>query len=94
MEKYSSAVKSRRKTAINKRRNVIIESAFFSFLNINFLFSAYYKPDASKEYTEDDVVTPYDFLSELTKDWELAAKLPSTVPTRSVVVRTGSEILN
>ncbi|KAK3757935.1 hypothetical protein RRG08_058249 [Elysia crispata] len=56
---------------------------------VGFSGVSYYKPDASKEYTEDDVVTPYDFLSELTKDWELAAKLPSTVPTRSVVVRTG-----
>ena len=34
-------------------------------------------------------MTPYDFLSELTKDWEAAAKIPSTVSTRSVVIRTG-----
>lgn len=49
----------------------------------------YYKPDPNKEYTENDVVEPFDFLSHLTKEWEAAAKLPSQVPTRSVIVRTG-----
>ncbi|GFR90131.1 epimerase family protein SDR39U1 [Elysia marginata] len=56
---------------------------------VGFSGVAYYKPDDFKEYTEDDIVTPYDFLSELTKNWEAAAKIPSTVPTRSVVLRTG-----
>ncbi|GFO11252.1 epimerase family protein sdr39u1 [Plakobranchus ocellatus] len=46
-------------------------------------------PKVFVEYTEDDEVIPYDFLSELTKEWEAAAKLPSTVPTRSVIIRTG-----
>ncbi|CAL1539997.1 unnamed protein product [Lymnaea stagnalis] len=49
----------------------------------------YYKPDPNKEYTESDVVEPFDFLSQLTKEWEAAAKLPAQVPTRSVIVRTG-----
>ncbi|CAG5135907.1 unnamed protein product [Candidula unifasciata] len=49
----------------------------------------YYKPDAHKEYTESDIVEPFDFLSEVTRDWEAAAVLPSNVKTRLVVVRSG-----
>lgn len=56
---------------------------------VGFSGVSYYKPDDTKEYTENDVVAPYDFLSDLTKDWEAAARLPSTLPTRSVVIRTG-----
>uniref|UniRef100_A0A0B6ZIY9 DUF1731 domain-containing protein n=1 Tax=Arion vulgaris TaxID=1028688 RepID=A0A0B6ZIY9_9EUPU len=49
----------------------------------------YYKPDTNKEYTESDKVEPFDFLSEVTKDWEAAAVLPDNVKTRSVILRTG-----
>ncbi|XP_005109612.1 epimerase family protein SDR39U1 [Aplysia californica] len=50
---------------------------------------SYYKPHPNKEYTEESLVEPYDYLSELTRDWERAAALPDTVSTRSVIVRTG-----
>jgi len=50
---------------------------------------SYYKPDPDKQYTEEDVVAPYDFLSELTKDWEHAASGAKLSGTRTVILRTG-----
>jgi len=50
---------------------------------------AYYKPDPEKTYTEEDEVAPYDFLSELTRDWEAAASGARVAGTRTVILRTG-----
>lgn len=49
----------------------------------------YYKPDPYKEYTENDKVEPFDFLSEVSRDWEAAAVLPANIKTRLVILRSG-----
>ncbi|XP_056632497.1 epimerase family protein SDR39U1 [Diorhabda sublineata] len=51
-----------------------------------------YKPDNSYEYTEDSCVKPYDFFSELCKDWEEAAQFQDTETKRKcriVKIRSG-----
>uniref|UniRef100_A0A1A8G2H6 Short chain dehydrogenase/reductase family 39U, member 1 n=1 Tax=Nothobranchius korthausae TaxID=1143690 RepID=A0A1A8G2H6_9TELE len=52
---------------------------------------ACYKPSLTAEYTEDSEWTPFDFLSQLVKEWEEAALLPENVAknTKQVVVRSG-----
>ncbi|KAL7288165.1 hypothetical protein TKK_0017719 [Trichogramma kaykai] len=49
---------------------------------------AYYPPDG-KEYSEYDKCEKYDFLSELTHDWEKASELPDGCSTRRAIVRSG-----
>ena len=51
----------------------------------------YYPPSADKEYTEYTEAGKGDFFSELCSEWEAAAKLPSGIDTRQVVIRTGVE---
>ncbi|XP_061162349.1 epimerase family protein SDR39U1-like isoform X2 [Saccostrea echinata] len=52
---------------------------------------AIYKPDPVKEYTEDSPVQPYDYMSNLVKDWELAAKIHADTEKkcRQVILRSG-----
>uniref|UniRef100_A0A8C6PUF6 Short chain dehydrogenase/reductase family 39U member 1 n=1 Tax=Nothobranchius furzeri TaxID=105023 RepID=A0A8C6PUF6_NOTFU len=52
---------------------------------------ACYKPSLTAEYTEDSEWTPFDFLSQLVKEWEEAALLPENVAnnTKQVVIRSG-----
>lgn len=50
---------------------------------------AIYMPLKNQGYRETDTSAPYDYLSDLTHDWEIAAKLPDSVKTRQVVVRSG-----
>ena len=54
--------------------------------------SGYYPPSTDKEYTEYTEAGKGDFFSELCSDWEAAAKLPSGIDTRQVVIRTGVKI--
>ncbi|KAK2578144.1 hypothetical protein KPH14_001343 [Odynerus spinipes] len=49
---------------------------------------AYYKPNDTT-YTEECKCEPYDFLSELCRDWEAAAQLPEGSKTRQVIIRSG-----
>ncbi|XP_017266366.1 epimerase family protein SDR39U1 [Kryptolebias marmoratus] len=52
---------------------------------------ACYKPSLTAEYTEDSEWTPYDFLSQLVKEWEAAARLPENVAktTKQIIIRPG-----
>lgn len=54
-------------------------------------FVAIYKPDPEIEYTEDSPVKPYDYMSNLVKDWELAARIHDDVQKRcrQVILRSG-----
>lgn len=54
-------------------------------------FVAIYKPDPEIEYTEDSPVKPYDYMSNLVKDWELAARIHEDVQKRcrQVILRSG-----
>lgn len=62
-------------------------------LQINSLlyFVAIYKPDPEIEYTEDSPVKPYDYMSNLVKDWEFAARIHDDVQERcrQVILRSG-----
>lgn len=49
---------------------------------------ACYKPNDTT-YTEESECETYDFLSELCRDWEAAAKLPQGCKARQVVIRSG-----
>jgi len=51
--------------------------------------TGYYPPSPDKEYTEYTEAGKGDFFSELCSEWEAAAKLPSGIDTRQVVIRTG-----
>ncbi|CAG9862119.1 unnamed protein product [Phyllotreta striolata] len=51
-----------------------------------------YKPDCDKEYTEESETKPYDFFSDLCKDWEAAAQFERTdtrEQCRIVTIRSG-----
>ncbi|XP_076829793.1 epimerase family protein SDR39U1 [Brachyhypopomus gauderio] len=52
---------------------------------------ACYKPCLQTQYTEESKWVPFDFLSQLVKDWEEAGHLPENVAkaTRQVVIRPG-----
>lgn len=58
---------------------------------INMSGVAIYKPDPEIEYTEDSPVKPYDYMSNLVKDWELAARIHDDVQKRcrQVILRSG-----
>lgn len=62
-------------------------------LQINSLlyFVAIYKPDPEIEYTEDSPVKPYDYMSNLVKEWEFAARIHDDVQERcrQVILRSG-----
>ncbi|XP_043505294.1 epimerase family protein SDR39U1 [Polistes fuscatus] len=49
---------------------------------------AYYKPNGTT-YTEESECIPYDFLSELCRDWEAAAQLSKESKIRQVTIRSG-----
>lgn len=53
-----------------------------------YVFIGYYKSSLTAEYTEDSPPGD-DFMSQLCQDWEAAARLPDSVPCRSVSVRIG-----
>ncbi|KAG5887855.1 hypothetical protein JTB14_005621 [Gonioctena quinquepunctata] len=50
-----------------------------------------YKPDTTKEYTEDSQIVEYDFFSKLCRDWEKAAtlRLETRNSCRVVTIRSG-----
>lgn len=50
-----------------------------------------YKPNPVKEYTEDSAVQPFDYMSNLVKEWELAAKIHADTEKkcRQVILRSG-----
>lgn len=48
-----------------------------------------YKPDNHIVYSENVAVSQFDFFSKLCFEWENAAKLPSHVSTRQVIIRSG-----
>lgn len=62
-------------------------------LQINSLlyFVAIYKPDPEIEYTEDSPVKQYDYMSNLVKEWEFAARIHDDVQERcrQVILRSG-----
>lgn len=62
--------------------------SYFKIL-INCLVLGYYDLDPKARYTEDSPSTGNDFLSQLCRDWESSATLPTTVSTRHVTVRIG-----
>ncbi|XP_028831869.1 epimerase family protein SDR39U1 isoform X2 [Denticeps clupeoides] len=53
---------------------------------------ACYKPSPTAQYDEESRWTPFDFLSQLVKDWEEAARLPEDIAkvTRQVIIRPGA----
>lgn len=66
---------------------MIIQLQINSFL----YFVAIYKPDPEIEYTEDSAVKPYDYMSNLVKEWEFAARIHDDVQERcrQVILRSG-----
>lgn len=66
---------------------MIIQLQINSFL----YFVAIYKPDPEIEYTEDSPVKPYDYMSNLVKEWEFAARIHDDVQERcrQVILRSG-----
>lgn len=58
---------------------------------INMSGVAIYKPDPEIEYTEDSPVKPYDYMSNLVKEWEFAARIHDDVQERcrQVILRSG-----
>lgn len=49
----------------------------------------YYPYHESKEYDEYSKVTSNDFFHKLVVEWEAAAALPASLPTRQVAIRSG-----
>lgn len=64
----------------------IVNTKAKSFVTISGV--AYYPPN-STTYTEESKCEPYDFLSELSHDWEAAAQLPKECGIRQVTIRSG-----
>ncbi|XP_067012922.2 epimerase family protein SDR39U1 isoform X2 [Anabrus simplex] len=48
-----------------------------------------YEPSKTAEYTEDCRGGNFDFLSDLAQEWEQAARLPSHIGVRQVIIRSG-----
>lgn len=48
-----------------------------------------YRPCEGAEYTEESRNEEYDFLSKLCHEWEAAAKIPSDINVRQVIIRSG-----
>jgi len=62
----------------------------FSCINIQlYSLTGYYPPSENTEYTEDHPTSDHDFLTQLCRDWEASAQLPSDCTTRQVTVRIG-----
>lgn len=48
-----------------------------------------YEPSNITEYNEDSTFREFDFFSKLCGEWEKAAKLPTSVSCRQVIIRSG-----
>uniref|UniRef100_A0A2C9JMW9 DUF1731 domain-containing protein n=1 Tax=Biomphalaria glabrata TaxID=6526 RepID=A0A2C9JMW9_BIOGL len=88
-DEFKAKVKDSRITYTKALKQAIMSATKPPKVFVSLSGIGFYKDDLHKEYTENDQCEPYNFLSELTKEWEEAAKLPDNSSTRSVIVRTG-----
>ncbi|XP_059164445.1 epimerase family protein SDR39U1-like [Physella acuta] len=88
-EEMKQIIKESRVDKTKLLRQAITSSTKPPKVFVSFSGIACYKPHLTREYTELDQVEPYDFLSQLTREWEDAGRLPEGGPTRSVILRTG-----
>ncbi|KAK7478374.1 hypothetical protein BaRGS_00030378, partial [Batillaria attramentaria] len=88
-DSFKEAVRASRVDCTRYLADAICQAKVPPKVFISFSGVGFYKPDPSIEYDESSPGGNFDFLSKLCTDWEAAAKLPSDLGVRQVILRCG-----